>query len=162
MGTYNQSSGGALNIEINGTAVSQFDKLVVSGAATLAGTLNVTRPTNFIPSPGNMFPIMAFASRTGQFATTNGLIIGNGLGFKVNHNASDVTLTVVEEICNDTLDNDGDGLTDCADPKCFDALVCQPTPTFTPTITPTDTATSTPTATATATPTPTVTPTGTT
>lgn len=58
------------------------------------------------------------------------------------------------EICNDGIDNDGDGLIDCADPDCAQDPACV-TPTATPTCTPTSTPPSTPTSTATPTDTPT-------
>src|SRR5262249_28230721 len=93
--------------------------------------------------------------------------LGNGLGFRKTVNATSVTLETVQENCSDHVDNDGDGLTDCDDPKCSDVPICMGiTRTPTPPVTPTPTATGLSGATATppstpgstATPTPTGTP----
>jgi len=75
--------------------------------------------------------------------------------------------TPKESVCNDSIDNDNDGLTDCTDSDCSTSTYCQATPTETPsvtstpsattTISPTATATATATATTTATKTPTLT-----
>jgi hypothetical protein len=57
-----------------------------------------------------------------------------------------VTLEVVEEICDDGEDNDGNGQTDCDDSKCAAATACLPLVTATATVTEgTPTATATPT-----------------
>ena len=178
-GSYSQGGAGRLSVEIGGVNAGQFDQLAVTGAATLAGTLQITLVNNFTPSPGAMFQIMTFASRTGGFEATDGLVIGNGLGFKPVYTDADLTLQTVQEICDDGQDNDGDGFIDCDDPKCANVQACfrSPTPTHTatptftitptapptatPTITPSATLTGTPvaTATTTATRTPTQTPT---
>lgn len=176
-GTYTQRAAGALDVEIGGvTAGTDFDRLDVTGAATLAGTLRVSLVNGFTPSPGNTFQIMTFGSHTGDFTTTDGLIIGNGLGFRTVYTDTDLSLAIVQEICDDGIDNDGDGFTDCNDPKCANLQACYrsptptatstptltvtptPPPTNTPTVTPTITITHTPAPTATSTPTPTPTP----
>lgn len=73
-GTCTQTTNGILNIELGGTSVGTgFDRLAVSGAATLGGTLNVVLTDGFVPAVGNTFPIMTYASRSGDFATKNGL-----------------------------------------------------------------------------------------
>src|SRR5207253_6719188 len=49
-GNYTQNAGGSLNIEIGGLTVgTQYDQLVVTGNATLAGTLNATLINGFTP-----------------------------------------------------------------------------------------------------------------
>src|SRR5256885_1588053 len=64
-GPYSQSAG-ALNIRLGGTAPSQFDQLLVSGAASLTGgTFNATLINSFIPSNGNTFDVFTFASKSG-------------------------------------------------------------------------------------------------
>jgi hypothetical protein len=71
-GSYTQTSAGTLSIEIGGTnAGTDFDQLVVTGAATLDGTLNVSLINGFVPDPGTTFTIMTFASYSGAFATLN-------------------------------------------------------------------------------------------
>jgi hypothetical protein len=174
-GTYSQGGGGILNVEIGGLAAgTEFDALEVSGDAALAGTLNVSLVGGFTPNPGDTFRIMTFATHTGDFSVNSGLIIGGGLGFRKVYGDTDLTLEVVQEICNDEIDNDDNGLIDCDDPKCAVVQICMGTPTPTrtqtftltptesptPTITPTATETGTVTPTPSITPTPSVTPTG--
>jgi hypothetical protein len=77
-GTYQQTAAGALNVDLGGTAAGQFDRLQVTGAATLGGTLNVSLVGGFLPAVGNTFEILVFASRTSDFATVTGLSLPNG------------------------------------------------------------------------------------
>ena len=131
-GAYTQASGGAFAAEIGGLTVgSQYDRLATSGAATLAGTLDIVLINGFDPNVGDTFTIMTFGSRTGDFNNVNGLVIGGGKVFQKTVSATDVTLVV--------------------------AIAPTPTPTATPTVTETPTATETATPTSTHTPTPTVT-----
>jgi hypothetical protein len=71
-GNYSQTSTGTLFINIGGlTAVTQYDQLKISGTATLAGTLTITLQGGFVPSSGNTFTIMTYASESGDFTTKN-------------------------------------------------------------------------------------------
>lgn len=171
-GAYTQESAGVLNVEIGGIAPgTQFDRVEISGPATLAGALRVSLVSGFTPSPGNTFQIMTFGSHVGEFTSTDGLIIGGGLGFRTAYSDTDLTLQFVKEICDNNVDDDADGFTDCDDPKCADLLACfkspTPTPSSTPTFTvtptapPTNTPSVTPTVTVTHTPMPTATATAT-
>src|SRR5207244_1167373 len=55
-GNYTQTAAGTLNIELGGTTPgTQFDRLAVSGAASLNGTLNVTRINGFTVTAGDQF-----------------------------------------------------------------------------------------------------------
>ncbi|HUT34033.1 MAG TPA: PEP-CTERM sorting domain-containing protein [Planctomycetota bacterium] len=60
-----------LEIELGGTADGEFDKLIVGGNLTLAGTLEVELYDGFLPTAGNSFDILDFdpALRTGTFNT---------------------------------------------------------------------------------------------
>ena len=94
-GAYTQKTTGALNISITGTvAGTQYDQMNPS-TATLSGTLNVSRPTSFVPSVGSTFKIMNFTSATGQFSTVNGLAINSTEHFTITYQPTDVLLTVV-------------------------------------------------------------------
>jgi hypothetical protein len=94
-GAYTQTASGILNIEIGGlTAATEFDRLTVGGRATLAGTLNVSLANGFSPSLGNSFQIMTYGSRTGQFATVNLPPLDAGLRWRVDYNATNLTLVV--------------------------------------------------------------------
>jgi hypothetical protein len=71
-GNYTQTANGVLNIEIGGTNPGTgFDQLVISGTATLGGTLNVSLINGFVPTSGTAFQILTFGSASGTFATTN-------------------------------------------------------------------------------------------
>jgi hypothetical protein len=169
-GNYIQNPGGVLDVEIGGVLDGQFDQLAVTGSASLHGMLSVSLINGFTPAIGDRFRILTFGALDGDFAAIDGLVLGIGRGFHRIINQTNMELEYGEEDCGDGQDNDGDGLMDCADPKCADFLPCTftPTPTATatetatPTTTDTPTSTETPTATATstetATPTPTATP----
>ncbi|HEV2851265.1 MAG TPA: SdrD B-like domain-containing protein [Thermoanaerobaculia bacterium] len=95
-GSFPQAASGALNVEIGGlTAGSQFDRLDVSGAATFGGSLNVQIINGFTPALGNSFRILSCGSRSGTFAATNGLDLGNGLRLDPRYDATGLTLVVV-------------------------------------------------------------------
>src|SRR5262249_19541386 len=80
-GTYTQTSAGTLNVDLSGTTPgTQFDQVTVYGAAALDGTLNVSRLGGYTPNNGDTFKVLTFASRTGQFATVNGVLLGNNAG----------------------------------------------------------------------------------
>jgi hypothetical protein len=70
-GNFTQTGTGSLNLRIGGTAPSQVDKLAISGAATLAGTLNVAIVNGYVPQAGDAIQILTFASVTGDFTTQN-------------------------------------------------------------------------------------------
>ena len=104
-GNYTQDSTGTLNIEIGGlTAGSQFDRLAVSGSATLAGTLNVSLINPFNPSQGNSFQIVNYASNSGTFDSTN---LPSGFVWDITYGANAVTITVISTLI--TWDGGGDG-----------------------------------------------------
>jgi hypothetical protein len=95
-GTYVQTPAGALNIDIGGlTPGTLFDQLNVSGAANLAGTLNLDLINKFTPTIGQTFDIMNFKSETGKFTTINGTSINANEHFSVVVNPTNVTLDVV-------------------------------------------------------------------
>ena len=97
-GAYTQASGGAFNVEIGGLTVgSQYDRLAISGAATLGGALNISLYGGYEPDLGDTFTIMTFGSRSGDFATVTGSNIGNGKMFQKTVNATSVVLQVVPE-----------------------------------------------------------------
>jgi IPT/TIG domain/G8 domain len=93
-GNYTQGATGSLKIELGGlTAGTQFDQLAISGAATLAGTLNLSLINSFAPSIGNSFQILTFASKTGTFGTVNGTTQG-ARTLTPAYNAANVTINV--------------------------------------------------------------------
>ncbi len=95
-GNYTQGAGGTFAAEIGGLIVAtQFDRLSVSGSATLGGTLEITLIDGFVPILGDTFVILSAGSITGTFATVTGLDINVDLLFEVSFSATSVTLTVV-------------------------------------------------------------------
>jgi uncharacterized repeat protein (TIGR01451 family) len=63
-------AGGTLTIKL-GPAAGQFDQLNITGTATIDGTLNVSLLGGYQPANGDVFPVMTYASRSGDFTTTN-------------------------------------------------------------------------------------------
>ena len=77
-GNYTQTAAGSLLIDIGGTTVgTQYDRLAVSGTATLAGTLGVSFINGYLPAAATSFQPLTFASQTGDFTTKNGLDLGD-------------------------------------------------------------------------------------
>ena len=94
-GGFTSTTTGNVNVLIAGTSTSQFGRVSASGAATLAGTLNVTLANGFTPALGQTFPVITFASHgASTFATINGLAIGGGMVFTPQYNATNLTLIV--------------------------------------------------------------------
>ena len=90
-GDYTQGANGTLNIEIGGTtAGTGYDQLVVSGIATLGGTLNITAINGFKPTVGDVYTLITAGSFSGSFATIN----INGFTGKIDSSTNGITLTV--------------------------------------------------------------------
>jgi hypothetical protein len=67
-GTYTQNGTGTLEVQLGGSPASGlFGKLVVGGTATLAGTLQVDLVNGYGGNPGDVFTILTFGSRMGDF-----------------------------------------------------------------------------------------------
>ena len=97
-GPYAQAAGGTLRIEIGGTAPgSGHDRSSnVSGAATLEGTLILSTTGGFLPSNGETFTVMTYASHAGCFDTVLGRdlgVIGQGLFLTVDCGATSAVVT---------------------------------------------------------------------
>jgi fibronectin-binding autotransporter adhesin len=72
-GSYQQQSAGTLAVTFAGTSPGTgFGRLDVSGAVTLAGTLNVGTSGGFRPPTGTPFGVLAYGSRSGKFSATTG------------------------------------------------------------------------------------------
>ena len=70
-GDYTQGPNAVLALEIGGTQPGQFDQLLVSGTAKLAGTLSVRTIDGFTPNPEASFAPLQFSAVSGDFATTS-------------------------------------------------------------------------------------------
>jgi formylmethanofuran dehydrogenase subunit C len=79
-GNYTQTATGILNLELGGpNAGTQYDRLNISGTAALDGTLNLSRIGGFMPAVGDSFQVLLFGTRSGNFVTVNGLVLGADL-----------------------------------------------------------------------------------
>ena len=106
VGDYQQTVAGALAIDL--ATASSFDQLALSGAATLAGALNVSLLGGFVPPPGAVFPILPAASRTGTFTNLTGLQISPGRFLAAVHHTAGVRLAADSvEAGNDAAVSEG-------------------------------------------------------
>ncbi|MBA2634002.1 MAG: hypothetical protein H0U86_13560, partial [Chloroflexi bacterium] len=85
-GDYAQTSGGSLAVDLKGPSVlNGYDRLEVSGTATLAGTLSSAATTSAGPGP---FTILTAGNRIGTFETVN----SSGGSYLVQYGPQSVTL----------------------------------------------------------------------
>ena len=71
-GAYTQNAAGTLEIEIGGLSPgTQHDQLVVTGAASFAGNLDLTEISGFSPSNSDTFTVVTYASVVGDFANVS-------------------------------------------------------------------------------------------
>ena len=92
VGDYVQTSGGVYEVEITGTGANQFDRLNVTGSATLAGTLKMDSAA-YQPTVGQSISVLNAASVTGAFGTLQGLLSSGARPWKVTYGQNDVFLT---------------------------------------------------------------------
>ncbi len=104
--------GSVTNIEVQGTnpATPDFDQILVSGTATLAGTLNVSLLNGFIPDKTESFQIMTFASRSGDFTTQNFPSYSNYNAFASSPGATTYNLTGTVYAVRNTNDSGNNSL----------------------------------------------------
>jgi T5SS/PEP-CTERM-associated repeat protein len=95
-GSYIQTPAGKLQIDIGGTTPgSDYDRLAVSGAVTLGGTLQVSL-NPFAISLGNRFDIMDWGSRSGGFSTVTLPALSGTLGWGTSALYSAGVLSVID------------------------------------------------------------------
>jgi hypothetical protein len=109
-GNYTQTSTGVLNIEVNGTTPgTQYDQLIVTGTATLAGRLNVA--AGFTPAVGNSFNILQAGNVVGDFQATALPTLSGGVALTKTTNAANITLDTIAApvvAVADTYQTEGD------------------------------------------------------
>jgi hypothetical protein len=111
---YQMSPTSELFIELKGTALNAFDRLVVDGVAIVDGYLSldiddVAPMTPFVPVLGNTFNILTASAVTGTFDTVDVSGMPAGLAFRVNYLANAVQLQVVNKpIFSADFDDDGE------------------------------------------------------
>jgi hypothetical protein len=74
---FTQGPGGTLAEEIAGPLAAQFDRLIVGGAASLAGTLAISSDPGYAPAPQSIHRLLTAASVTGTFAALTGAAVGD-------------------------------------------------------------------------------------
>jgi autotransporter-associated beta strand protein len=113
-GDYSQTAAATLEVQLR--ALADFDALIVTGAASLSGTLSVQLGDDFTPTAGDRFDILtAIDGITGTF--TNLLLpdLGSFLTFNALYEANIVALTVVPFSVTLPGDFDADGDVDGRD-----------------------------------------------
>jgi hypothetical protein len=111
---YQQADSGELYVEILGTALNAFDRLVASGDVVVDGYLNIdideiSPGVPFVPALGNTFNIITANSVTGTFDFADVSGMPAGLAFHINYLPNAVQLQVVNKpIFSADFDDDGD------------------------------------------------------
>ena len=84
-GDYTQLPAGQLTIKL---AEPQCDQLIVSGTASLAGTLTLAPADGFTPAPGAVFTVMTYGTETGSLSLADG-----GQPYAASYGATALTIT---------------------------------------------------------------------
>ncbi|MCA9758898.1 MAG: FG-GAP repeat protein, partial [Candidatus Eisenbacteria bacterium] len=71
-GDFVQNAMGSLEVEMGGTSPEQYDRVVVTGGASLGGSLVSSLVGGFVPQPTDQFQVMTFANRSGEFDLVEG------------------------------------------------------------------------------------------
>ncbi len=108
-----ESSTSVLEIGLAGSMIdTTYDHLVVSGIATLGGTLDVNLIGAFEPEVNQQFTVLSAGTLSGQFGNADaltGLVTDDGLEFGVSYNANQVTLTYEGLSCTTQWTNGSGG-----------------------------------------------------
>jgi hypothetical protein len=111
---YQQASSAELFVELRGTALNAFDRLVASGDVVVDGFLSididdVSPGVPFVPALGQTFNIITGNAVTGTFDTVDVSGMPAGLAFHVEYLANAVQLQVVNKpLFSADFDDDGD------------------------------------------------------
>jgi hypothetical protein len=89
-GNYVQSALSTLEIELGGTDAAQYDRLAVTGAAALLGTIDISLTGGFSPNSGNMFTFVTAGSLTANLSLS-----GDSQGFDLIVNPTSLILHYV-------------------------------------------------------------------
>ena len=98
-GAYSQDASGVLAIELGGLAAgSQYDRLAVSGAATLGGIMQVTLINGFVPSGNASFTVVTAGSVSGNFSNVVFTNLPAGAVASVLYGPSSVTINITAAV----------------------------------------------------------------
>lgn len=110
-------SSGVLEIEALGTAVGEYDQLIIDGLTTLGGTLKLSNLSHeYVPMLGDEFDLVASQEGfAGEFANFDLPTLASGLEWEVSAGAMVLSLAVVEASAGLAGDYNSDGTVDAAD-----------------------------------------------
>ncbi len=116
-----QEATGELQIELQGTGLTDYDRFDLTGQAQLDGGLDVSLIGGFMPTLGDSFTILsALVGVNGQFATLDLPALNAGLAWDVSYDPTLVNLMVIQMAGNPDFNQDGN--LDCLD---VDGLVAE-------------------------------------
>jgi hypothetical protein len=124
-GDYTQQSG-ALNIELGGAGVGQFDTFNVTGTAKLADTLAISLIDGYTPFGGEAFDILGWGNLTGTFDTLQLPALPGSLSWDTSRLYTTGVLAVVAPVLLGDFNNDG--TVDAADYVAWRKGLVAPTP----------------------------------
>jgi hypothetical protein len=111
---FQQTDAGAWNVELGGTGINDYDRMTLTGLASLDGTLNLSLIGPYVPALADpLLTILTASSVSNTFdAVVQPAGMPAGLRFKAIYNAGNVQLDVVPLLIGDYNDN---GTVDAAD-----------------------------------------------
>jgi len=99
-----QNADGTLEIEIGGPDNGDFDRLNISGNATMGGTLNVSLINSYDPAVSTVFRILNYGSYNGTYGTVNLPLLSQKV-WRVNRADTFTELSVAPDVDGDNLDD---------------------------------------------------------
>ncbi|MCA9251270.1 MAG: hypothetical protein KDA54_09050 [Phycisphaerales bacterium] len=127
---YTQGASASVEVDLGGDAPGEYDRLSVSGTASLNGTLIINFASGFVPVIGQTAEIIFANNRVGTFSGVQVTNSPSGFGVSVCYSATGVSLSIVESSAAVAHDSDGDhdldlrdfaGFQACFDPSGLDA-----------------------------------------
>ena len=103
---FQQTTAGIWDLELGGTGINDFDRMTLTGLASLAGTLDISLISGFTPMIGDTFTILLAGSVIDEFDTVLGSP-GAGMEYDVIYNPGNVTLAVITASLMGDLNGDG-------------------------------------------------------
>ena len=97
-GDYTQTASGELRMELGRATTAEWDRLLIAGSATLAGSLNLTFLNPFAPSLVDAFPIVSYASHRGTFSSLTQPGLPTALALTPEYSTNALTLQVANLI----------------------------------------------------------------
>ena len=125
------SAQATLSVRLGGTAVGTgYDRLAVSGSVIPAGTLNVTLANGFVPSVGDTFAVLTYASHDGTFGTVTLPAIPGGVGLVADYTPTALVLRAVTVVPTSpiTLDIPGPDIIAPGGTNLLNIVLGQPAP----------------------------------